>query len=605
MSLTTALRKCYPDKDHRQVQYAYCRHCVGFSVYIEMLNITKSITEHEANKTHDAKIKGLEKNKKITDFGGRLKESPGDFQEKFLLSLMRDGLSVEFTKGSVFQEFLLPRFPQFDSIQGLDTLRDKVVGVEKLEENVLKERLKDQLFWIGIDETPDSMNRPLLHGIVTYVHNLRNLDAPPEIQHALILSETFEGRCTGDVVVNSIGTCFERYGLSHRSNLGLSSDSASYMGYVGNALAANSQARQRYIQIHDPSHLIHNLMNEVVDWKQIEADPQPWIKSALYFMSDALTVSKLRELAHVFDRVQKYSRIRWLTIGKCARSVYDQWEEFSELPAGYAFTAASNVPASIISLERALYDDPLLKCKVHLLSLLAEKWGPTLTWFESNNPRSYQCLSKLQEFSAIARSWLSPADIDSLIRDLHDLDPHRGLNERVTALRQSLQLLGEFVTAKWTAMLNNVTDSQMRFWTQATILSPSQKGHRNMDDAFYFELIDHVAIRQGVNPQDRRDLLRRQFDEYLAETFNRELPNSGAVWDYWVSLRRRWPILAFIALILLAAPIGNSELERSFSLVKRTSLDPHRQTASSENKAAMNKAHVNKDLCLVPLHPGI
>ncbi len=53
-------------------------------------------------------------------------------------------------------------------------------------------------------------------------------------------------------------------------------------------------------------------------------------------------------------------------------------------------------------------------------------------------------------------------------------------------------------------------------------------------------------------------------------------------------------------IILLAAPIGNSELERSFSLMKRTSLDPHRQTASSENKAAMNKAHVNKDLHLVP-----
>jgi len=316
---------CFPEKVERQVHTAYCRHCPNLFVYLEMPNITKSITEHESKKKHEDKVKALEKTKKITAFCGRLKESPADFQEKFVLAMLRDGLSVEFTKGSVFQEFLKPRFPEFEAIQGIETLRDKIISTERLEENALKERLKDQLFWIGIDETPDSMNRPLLHGIITYVHNLRNLDTSPTIEHALILSETFEGRCTGDVVVNAVGRSFEHHGLIHRNNLGLSSDSASYMGYVGNALAANAQTRLRYIQIHDPSHLIHNLMNEVVDWKQNEADAQPWIKSALYFMSDALTVSKLRELSNVFDRVQKYSRIRWLTIGKCARSVYDQW----------------------------------------------------------------------------------------------------------------------------------------------------------------------------------------------------------------------------------------------------------------------------------------
>ena len=68
--------------------------------------------------------------------------------------------------------------------------------------------------------------------------------------------------------------------------------------------------------------------------------------------------------------------------------------------------------------------------------------------------------------------------------------------------------------------------------------------------------------------------------------------------------RRRWPLLSIIILILLAAPIGNSELERSFSLVKRTSLDPHRQNASPENKSAMNRAHVNKDLNLYSIEPS-
>jgi hypothetical protein len=243
----------------------------------------------------------------------------------------------------------------------------------------------------------------------------------------------------------------------------------------------------------------------------------------------------------------------------------------------------------------------LLKPKLHLLALLAEKWGPTLTWFESNNPRSYQCLEKLQGFTALVRSWLSPNDIDGL---LGDLDQHRGLNDRATAFRNTIQRLGEFVRDKWHSMITNITDSQMRFWHQATILSPSQKAQRNQGDDFYFELIDHVAIRKGMTAQDRRDRLRAEFEEYLEEPFSRNLQSSALVWDYWSNCRRRWPLLAAIVLLLLAAPIGNSELERSFSLVKRTSLDPHRQTASPANKSAMNRAHVNKDLNLYSLAPS-
>jgi len=596
-------RKCYPEKEERPVPYAFCRHCPNFTVYIEMLNITKALTEHMASGGHQSKIAAVQNSKKITDFAGRLKETPADFQTKFLLALLRDGLSVEFTQGSLFQEFLLPRFPNFASIQSVETLRLEIPRAERLEETTLKERLKEQLFWIGIDETPDSMNRPLLHGIVTYVRHLKDLERQPVAEHALILSETFEGRCTGDVVVNSVAVSFERYGLEFKRNLGLSSDSASYMGYVGDQLASRAQAQQRYVRIHDPSHLIHNLMNDIVDWKENEGDPLPWMKSATNFMSDALTVSKLRELSGVFDRVQRYSRIRWLTIGKCARSVYDQWDDFSELPAGYTFTAASSIPASVSNLEQGLLSDPLVQVKVHLLALIAEKWGPTLTWFESNNPRAYQCLAKLRDFSTTVRDWLGPLDVDSL---LDDLDHHRGLNERANGLRQTFERLGQFVRNRWTEMLNNITDSQMRFWHQCTVLNPSQKAQRNQRDEFYFELLDHVANRMGLSVQDRRGLLRDQFLEYLAELFDRELDESPLVWEYWSSCRKRWPLLAQIVLILLAAPIGgNSELERSFSLVKRTSLDPHRQNASAENKSVMNRAHVNKELDLYPLGPSL
>jgi hypothetical protein len=481
--------------------------------------------------------------------------------------------------------------------------------VVKAEDFELKTLLKDQMFWFGMDETPDSANRPLIHGIVTFVRGLESNKDVPSIVHALILSDTLEGRCTAEVALDHTMAAFDRFGLLPRLNLGLSSDSASYMGTVGVGMAARAEAANHYVLIHDPSHLIHNLMTALIDW--VDPGPMgqpppppgtpPWMKSATAFMSDALTVSKLRELNGVFDRVRKYSRIRWLTIGACAKSVYDQWTDFYELPAGYAFRAASTVPASFETLGETVNNDELVKAKLHLLVLLREKWGPTLEWFESNNPRSYQCLSKIQEFGTIVSDWLSRQDIDLLLDDM--LNSHRERNIRENALRGCLERLGEFARRTWTAMATNITDSQIRFWTQAFILDPSQKARRTETDDFYFELFDHMAVLHRVSVAERRGSLRTQFNEYINEPHRRPLANSAEVWDYWVAARRRWMRLGTYALLILAAPIGNSELERSFSLVKSTSLDPHRQNASAENKSAMNRAHVNKDLHLVPLDP--
>jgi hypothetical protein len=63
--------------------------------------------------------------------------------------------------------------------------------------------------------------------------------------------------------------------------------------------------------------------------------------------------------------------------------------------------------------------------------------------------------------------------------------------------------------------------------------------------------------------------------------------------------------LSHIVLLLLAAPIGNSELERSFRMVKIGSLHPSRQRASPEVKSIMNMAHVNGDENLSSLAPRI
>ncbi len=392
--------------------FAYCRHCNGtWNVWIEMTNPGRHIKGHIISGDHQ--MEALKNPKKITYYKGLLLEPPNEFQKKMLLSLLRDGLSPEFVSGHFFQDFLVPRFHQFGTIHGPDALRDKMKDAYKLDEVVMSSELKNMLYWFGIDETPDSMNRPLVHGIATYVRNLENLKAQPEIRHALVLSETHAGRCTAEVVVQQTRSSVEAIGSSVRQFIGLSSDSASYMGAVGDSLASESGSRVSFIQIHCPSHLIHNLMNEVVDWIETPLVPNslPWMKSALNFMSDALTVSKLRELQNVFERVQKYSRIRWLTIGKCADSVYSQWEEFATLPAGYMYTAASLIPPSVNNLERGLLDDTLVKAKVHLLAILAEKWGPTLKWFESNNPRSFECLAKLREFDIIVNDWIDPVSL--------------------------------------------------------------------------------------------------------------------------------------------------------------------------------------------------
>ena len=64
-----------------------------------------------------------------------------------------------------------------------------------------------------------------------------------------------------------------------------------------------------------------------------------------------------------------------------------------------------------------------------------------------------------------------------------------------------------------------------------------------------------------------------------------------------------WRNRSFV-LILLASPIGNSALERSFKLVKETSLDPLRQSADPETKSLMNKARVNADCRFSSLQPA-
>ncbi len=583
------------DGEAKDVAFAFCKFCPGddkFKVVLEKTkNIRAAIEEHSGRGSHKGNIRAFEEAGELKDFLKAKKvEDPDEFQQKMLLSLMRDGLSPEFINGSFVSDFLAPRYPKFASLQSVDTQRKNMVKAYSRDEEVLASKLKKQLFWVGIDETPDSSNNPLVHWIATFIDgDIFDCRFVPKIERALIISETVNGKCGSEVILEMGRRHFPNLSLEFTQMLGLSSDSASYMTAVASLLAQEANAASSFITIHCPSHLIHDLMSEIVDWKENENDAEPWLKSALNFLSHAGTASRLRELAGAFEKVQKYSRIRWLTIGKSARRVYDQYEGFSTLPAAYSFTAPSSVPAAVRSLDEIVEADDILKSKLHLLAILSEIWGPTLTWFESNNPRAYECQGKLNEFRTLVTNWLDPQAMADL---MGDLDPHRGVNGRIAALTATLTRLGTFVREKWQALSTNFTNSQVKFWSQMTIFNPTLKGARPRQDAFYFEILDRVALRLGLS-REQRQILRLQFDSYLAELFDRVLNNSEEVWQYWVAARRHWGLLGPIVLILLACPIGNSELERSFSLVKAGSLNPTRQTATPANKSAMNKAHVN------------
>jgi hypothetical protein len=79
----------------------------------------------------------------------------------------------------------------------------------------------------------------------------------------------------------------------------------------------------------------------------------------------------------------------------------------------------------------------------------------------------------------------------------------------------------------------------------------------------------------------------------VTREFLRNCGGHEQCWKYWASKARSWPKLALVVLLLLSAPIGNSDLERSLRLAKTGSLDPVRQSAAAENKSLMNLSYCN------------
>ena len=82
----------------------------------------------------------------------KLKEDPTEFQNKMILSLLRDGLSMDFVNGSFFADFLAPRFPQFNAIETPTSLRSKIAVAFSPEAQSLILMLKKcGIFWLGCD----------------------------------------------------------------------------------------------------------------------------------------------------------------------------------------------------------------------------------------------------------------------------------------------------------------------------------------------------------------------------------------------------------------------------------------------------------------------
>ena len=74
---------------------------------------------------------------------------------------------------------------------------------------------------------------------------------------------------------------------------------------------------------------------------------------------------------------------------------------------------------------------------------------------------------------------------------------------------------------------------------------------------------------------------------------------NGTVWQYWVAQKSFKLQLASTVLALLAAPIGNSDVERSLRMIKKTSLFKERGAKmTAENKEMINFIYVNAPLQL-------
>jgi hypothetical protein len=221
-------RRVELDGDSIDVDELRCRYCPSeWHVTKHTNNVLQTINEHGSRESH-RKNRAADQMSQRIDHQPRLVENPVDFQEKMVLALMRDGLSVEFTEGQFFKNFLAPRFPQFASIQTARSLRSVMVKAYSSDESVIKKCMAKKLFWLGIDETPDSMNRPLLHVMATYLDlNFSDPKTLPTfdcIRRVLIASDSIEGKCGADIVVERVEVAAKTLDLDLSFNIGLSSD---------------------------------------------------------------------------------------------------------------------------------------------------------------------------------------------------------------------------------------------------------------------------------------------------------------------------------------------------------------------------------------------
>jgi len=392
---------------------------------------------------------------------------------------------------------------------------------------------------------------------------------------------------------NSIGSAGTR-----GSFLGVGSDSASYVKLSVDILAARWD--QRLIAVRCPSHLIHDMLRDVLHMEQadfVQLHPNfaevRGLRHVLNFMTSVVEMSTLRELYGRLRPIQPLSQTRWAQIKKTASQVLKNWDAIVEASAVVLETERASQTAVMVALL-----SPTLRTELNIVYEFSRKMLVQIEWFESQEPRAHEVYSRLSTVTASLQPLMRTDEINILLQNGH-CPP-----EDQAAMTVLVRAVSHAARANWESKVrDNQADETLEFYRTLQLFHPQLKAIVPINDADFLQFCRPISDSIELwNDDDGPHPILSELRAY------REGPAVAAVmpplevWRFWCAQRAITPWLGRVALVLLAVPIGNADSERSFRKTKAVGLDKVRGAKMSiERKGQQNFVYVNAPLRLTPL----
>ena len=297
-------------------------------------------------------------------------------------------------------------------------------------------------------------------------------------------------------------------------------------------------------------------------------------------------------------------RTRWASLNKSVKKIVEGWD---------ALVAASEVQLDLQrasqSAVREALGDPLLLTKLVFLREFSRKMLDHIKYFESNKVRAHEVYMHLVAVQHDMEHLFGAAEIEAVLTIGRCPEFGRAV------MTEYIRVVSRAAHNDWLKKMRANQDSEtIELYQMIAVFDPMQKA------AFTFttdEILDVIRpITNSIySPDPGYDPLRvRQFthpvvivshspqtqlQDYLSQ---HHAQLNGTVWDYWVAKKAMAPHLGSTVLALLAAPIGNAEVERSLRKIKKTSLLKERSARMTpENKKMVDFIYVNSHLDLTSL----